>query len=82
MIWIKNLRIFKNIDEKEDSQVHLFDTIISSKYLLNNHILKIKSPFSLISAFISKPTTSLSALLLFLPHITSDINKPTILRSG
>ena len=82
VIQIKDLRIFENADEKEDSQIHLFDTITSSKYSPNNHIPKIKSSSHLISALISEPTTSLPVLIPFLPYITPDIGKPTITRSG
>ena len=82
VVRIKDLRIFENADEKEDSQVHSFDAIISSEYSPNNHIPKIKSPSSSISAPILEPTTNLLASVLFLPHITPDIGKPTTTRSG
>ena len=82
VIQIKDLRIFKNTDEKEDSQVDSFDAITSLEYSPNNHIPKIKSPSSSISALISEPTTNLPASVPFLPHITPDIGKPTTTKSG
>lgn len=82
MIQIKNLKIFENANEKKDSQVHSFDTITSLEYSLNNHIPKIKSLSSLISATISEPTTRLLASVLFLPHIILDVGKQITTRSG
>lgn len=32
LIYIKDLRIFENTDEKENSQVHLYDAIIALEY--------------------------------------------------
>lgn len=73
--------MFENADKTKDSQVYLFDVIIFLEYLPNNHILKIKSSSSLISAPISEPNTSLQTLILFLPYIIPDIGKPIITRS-
>lgn len=81
MIRIKDLRIFENANEKENSQVYSFDTITFSEYLPNNHISKIKSLSSSISALISESATSLPVLISFLPYITLDIGKPTTTRS-
>lgn len=82
MIWIKNIKIFKDINKKENSFVYSFNTIISLKYLPNNHISKIKSFFTLISAFILKPTISLSISISFLFYITLNIGKLIITRFG
>lgn len=82
VIKIKDLKIIENADKKEDSQVHSFDTIISLEYSPNNHIPKIKSSSSSISAPISELATSLSVSIPHLPHITLDICKQTTIRSG
>ena len=81
VIQIKDFRIFKNTDEKKDSQVYSFDAITSLEYSPNNHIPKIKSLSSLISAAISEPTTNLSVLVAFLPQITLDIGRLITTRS-
>lgn len=70
VIWIKDFRIFRNVDEKKNSQIHSFDTLTSLKYQPNNHIPKIKSSLNYISTPIIVPTTILLASILLLPHTT------------
>ena len=40
MIPIKYLKIFKNVDEKKYSKIHLFDIIISLKFYITNSKFK------------------------------------------
>lgn len=69
VIWIKDLRIFGNINKKENSQIDLFDTLTSLEYQPNNYTPKIKSPLNFISISITVSTTILLASIPFLPHI-------------